>query len=111
MVDQSLREFQYCTDGFSGYAALDYSGSIFQLRLASRRPIQLKQVLLSCEESRSLRPTAQCFSRCVEELRRLVASFVQCRNRRHPFKQAHPGYQSYPRDEASILIYVLPTII
>ncbi|MCS7062585.1 MAG: hypothetical protein NZM04_00810 [Methylacidiphilales bacterium] len=26
VVDQALRAFQYCTDGFRGYAALDYLG-------------------------------------------------------------------------------------
>ncbi|MCS7063604.1 MAG: hypothetical protein NZM04_06125, partial [Methylacidiphilales bacterium] len=48
VVDQAPRAFQYCTDGFSGYAALDYRGGCLWLRRASRRPIRLKQVSPSC---------------------------------------------------------------
>ncbi|MCS7062559.1 MAG: hypothetical protein NZM04_00680 [Methylacidiphilales bacterium] len=65
VVDQAPRAFQYCTDGFSGYAALDYRGGCLWLRRASRRPIQLKQVSPSCGGSCSLRPAgAVLFAVC-----------------------------------------------
>ncbi|MCS7054971.1 MAG: hypothetical protein NZM18_02185 [Thermoflexales bacterium] len=48
VVDQAPRAFQYCIDGFSGYAALDYRGDCLWLRRASRRPIRLKLGMLSC---------------------------------------------------------------
>ncbi|MCS7054809.1 MAG: IS1 family transposase, partial [Thermoflexales bacterium] len=105
VVDQAPRAFQYCTDGFSGYAALDYRGG---WHLVAPGKSQTYSVEASLAELRGalarLGRRTRCFSRCVEALRRSVASFVQCWNRRQLFKQAHPGYQSYPRDYASIWI-------
>ncbi|MCS7062505.1 MAG: hypothetical protein NZM04_00405, partial [Methylacidiphilales bacterium] len=61
----SATAFQYCTDGFSEYAALNYLGGCLWLCRASSRPIRLKQDLPKCGGSCSARSTdAALFTMC-----------------------------------------------
>ncbi|MCS7055341.1 MAG: IS1 family transposase [Thermoflexales bacterium] len=105
VVDQATRALQDCTDGFNGYAALDYHGGWHRVAPGKSQTYSVEAGHAELRQALTrLGRRTRCFSRCVEALRRSVALFVQCWNRRQLFKQAHPGYQSYPRDYASIWV-------
>lgn len=105
VVDQAPRAFQYCTDGLSAYEALNYHGG---LHLVAPGKSQTYAVEADHAEFRHhlarLARQTRCFSRCVEALRRAIALFVQCWNRRQLFKRAYPRYPCYPRDYVCLWI-------
>ena len=105
IVDQAPTAFQYCTDGLTTYDALDYHTG---LHLVAEGKSQTYSVEGGNADLRHylarLAKKSRCFSRCIEALKRNIALFVQCWNRRQLFKRAYPAYVPPLRDFVSIWI-------
>ena len=105
IVDQAPIAFQYCTDGLTAYAALNYHTG---LHLVAHGKSQTYSVEGGNADLRHylarLAKKSRCFSRCLDALKRNIALFVQCWNRRQLFKQAYPAYTPPLRDFVSTWI-------
>lgn len=93
LVDQAPPAFQYCTDGLSTYEALNYhQGS----HLVAEGKTQTYSVEGGNADLRHylarLAKKSRCFSRCIHALRRAVALFVDCWNKRQLHMQLFPDY-------------------
>ena len=103
IVDQAPIAFQYCTDGLTTYESLNYHTG---LHLVAEGKSQTYSVEGGNADLRHylarLTKKSRCFSRCREALKRNIALFVQCWNRRQLFKRAYPAYNPPLRDFVSI---------
>lgn len=103
IVDGAPIAFQYCTDGLTTYEALNYHTG---LHLVAHGKSQTDSVEGGNADLRHylarLAKKSRCFSRCMDALKRHLALFVQCWNRRQLFKQAYPAYNPPLRDSVSI---------
>ena len=93
IVDQSQTAFQYCTDGFTTYEALNYHQG---LHLVAEGKSQTYSVEGGNADLRHylarLAKHSRCFSRCINALRNSIKLFVHCWNRRQLFKRRFPQY-------------------
>jgi IS1 family transposase len=93
IVDQSQTAFQYCTDGFTTYEALNYHQG---LHLVADGKSQTYSVEGGNADLRHylarLAKHSRCFSRCIKALRNTIKLFVHCWNRRQLFKRRFPLY-------------------
>lgn len=105
IVDQAPTAFQYCTDGLTTYDALNYHTGLHlvaagksQTYLVEGGNADLRHYLAR------LARKSRCFSRYIEALKRNLALFIQCWNRRQLYKRAHPLYNPPLRDFVSIWV-------
>ena len=93
IVDQAPTAFQYCTDGFTTYDALNYHQG---LHLVAHGTSQTYSVEGGNADLRHylarLAKHSRCFSRCLNALRNTIKLFVHCWNRRHLFNRLFPRY-------------------
>lgn len=93
IVDDAPPAWQYCTDGFITYGALNYHQG---LHLVAEGKSQTYSVEAGNAELRHylarLAKHSRCFSRCLKALRNALKLFVHCWNRRQLFLHAHPRY-------------------
>jgi insertion element IS1 protein InsB len=105
IVDDAPIAFQYCTDGWTTYEALNYHTG---LHLVAKGKSQTYSVEGGNADLRHylarLAKKSRCFSRCLDALKRNIALFIQCWNRRQLFKQMYPRYNPPLRDFVSIWI-------
>lgn len=105
IVDDAPIAFQYCSDGLTTYEALnDHTG----LHLVAEGKSQTYSVEGGNADLRHylarLAKKSRCFSRCLDALKRNIALFIQCWNRRQLFKRTYPRYDPPLRDFVSIWI-------
>jgi IS1 family transposase len=104
IVDDAPNAFQYCTDGFTVYEALNYHRG---LHLVASGKSQTYSVEGGNADLRHylarLAKKSRCFSRSIEALRRAVLLFVHFWNTRQLFKHQFPRYNPPLRDFVSIL--------
>ena len=102
-MDDSAIAFQYCTDGLTTYAALNYHSG---LHLVAEGKSQTYSVEGGNSDLRHylarLARKSRCFSRCIHALKRNLALFIHCWNRRQLHKRAYPAYNPPVRDFVSI---------
>jgi IS1 family transposase len=105
IVDDAPTAFQYCTDGLTAYELLNYHTG---LHLVAQGKSQTYSVEGGNADLRHylarLAKKSRCFSRCIDALKRNIALFVQCWNRRQLFKRKHPPYNPPLRDFACIWV-------
>lgn len=105
IVDDAPRAWQYCTDAFSTYEALNYHTG---LHLVASGKSQTYSVEAGNAELRHylarLARRSRCFTRSLAALMRNIALFVQCWNRRQLFKRAYPTYNPPLRWFASMWV-------
>jgi insertion element IS1 protein InsB len=105
IVDDAPIAFQYCTDGLTTYEALNYRTG---LHLVAEGKSQTYSVEGGNSDLRHylarLAKKSRCFSRCMHALKRNIALFIQCWNRRQLFKHTYPRYDPPLRDFVSIWI-------
>ena len=93
IIDQAPPAFQYCTDGFSTYEALNYHQG---LHLVAEGKSQTYSVEGGNADLRHylarLAKKSRCFSRSLTALSRAINFFVECWNKRQLFKLRYPGY-------------------
>ena len=93
IIDQAPTAFQYCTDGFTTYEALNYHQG---LHLVAQGKSQTYSVEGGNADLRHylarLAKHSRCFSRCITALRNAIKLFVHCWNRRQLFKHLFPRY-------------------
>jgi len=103
IVDQAPTAFQYCTDGFTTYDALNYHQG---LHLVAHGKSQTYSVEGGNADLRHylarLAKRSRCFSRSIHALRDAIALFVDCWNRRQLFKRRFPQYSPHLIDFISI---------
>ena len=105
IVDDAPIAFQYCTDGLTTYDALNYHTG---LHLVAEGKSQTYSVEGGNADLRHylarLAKKSRCFSRCLDALKRNIALFIQCWNRRQLYKRAYPHYDPPLRNFVSIWI-------
>lgn len=93
IIDQAPIAFQYCTDGFSTYEALNYHQG---LHLVAQGKSQTYSVEAGNADLRHylarLAKHSRCFSRCIKALHNAIMLFIHCWNRRQLFKRRFPLY-------------------
>lgn len=103
IVDAAPMAFQYCTDGLTAYEALNYHTG---LHLVAPGKLQTYSVEGGHADLRHylarLAKKSRCSSRCLAALKRNIALFVQCWNRRQLFRRDRPRYSPPLRNFASI---------
>jgi len=93
IVDESQIAFQYCSDAFSTYEALNYHQG---LHLVADGKSQTYSVEGGNADLRHylarLAKHSRCFSRSIDALRNAITLFVHCWNRRQLFMRRFPLY-------------------
>lgn len=105
IVDDAPIAFQYCTDGLMTYEAMNYHTG---LHLVAEGKSQTYSVEGGNADLRHylarLAKKSRCFSRSLDALKRNIALFIQCWNRRQLFKQRCQRYDPPLREFVSIWI-------
>ena len=103
IIDEAPAAFQYCTDGFSTYEALNYHQG---LHLVAPGKSQTYSVEGGNADLRHylarLAKKSRCFSRCLEALKRAITFFVVCWNKRQLSQRRYPTYHPPLSDFVSI---------
>jgi len=112
IVEDSGIAFQYCTDGLTTYEALDYHSGLHLVAEGKSQTYSVDSVdsVDSVEGGNAdlrhylarLAKKSRCFSRCMDALKRNLALFIQCWNRRQLHKHAYPAYNLPLPDFVSI---------
>jgi IS1 family transposase len=93
IIDDAPVAFQYCSDGFSTYEALNFHQG---LHLVAEGKSQTYSVEGGNADLRHylarLAKKSRCFSRSIAALKRAITLFVDCWNQRQLFKQRYPTY-------------------
>ena len=103
IINNAPTAFQYCSDGFSAYDTLNYHTGFHLVAEGKTQTYSVEggNADLRHYLARLARKT-RCFSRSIEALRRAIAIFVDCWNRRQLFRRRYPAYSCALTDFLSI---------
>lgn len=105
IVDEAPIAFQYCTDGWTTYEVLNYHTGVHLVAAGKSQTYSVEGGNADLRHYLArLAKKSRCFSRCLNALKRNIALFIQCWNRRQLFKQRYPRYDPPLRDFVSIWI-------
>ncbi len=81
--DDAPAAFQYCTDGFSTYEALNYHRGVHLVAAGKSQTYSVEGGNADLRHYLArLAKKSRCFSRCLAALRRALTLFVACWNKR-----------------------------
>ena len=103
LIDEAPTAFQYCSDGFSTYAALNYHQGLHLVAAGKSQTYSVEGGNADLRHYLArLARKSRCFSRCLEALERALTLFVVCWNRRQLYKRRYPAYNPPLADFVSI---------
>ena len=93
IVDQAPIAFQYCTDGFTTYEALNYHQGLHLVAPAKSQTYSVEGGNADLRHYLArLAKHSRCFSRSIHALRNAIKLFVHAWNRRQLFHRTYPAY-------------------
>ena len=99
LVSGSLPAQQYYSDGFAGYAEVDYTPGRHNVAVGKSETYRVEGVNAELRHYLGrLRRKSRCFSRSLVALRRAVRLFVHAWNGRQLQRRAFPAYQAHVCD-------------
>jgi IS1 family transposase len=93
IIDDAPAAFQYCSDGFSTYDALNYPPGLHLVAEGKTQTYSVEGGNADLRHSLArLTKKPRCFSRSIEALRRAITLFVHCWNKRQLYRHRFPAY-------------------
>ena len=103
IVDDAPTAFQYCTDGFTVYDALNYHCGLHRVAPGKSQTYSVEGGNSDLRHYLArLAKKSRCFSRSIQALQRAILLFVHFWNTRQLFKARYPLYDPPLRDFVSI---------
>jgi IS1 family transposase len=105
IIDEAPIAFQYCSDALASYDLLNYHTGLHLVAEGKSETysVEAGNAELRHYLARLIRKT-RCFSRSLEALKRLLALFIQCWNRRQLQVRLSPLYKRAVREFACIWV-------
>ena len=93
IIDEAPPAFQYCSDGFSTYEALNYHRGLHLVAEGKSQTYSVEGGNADLQHSLArLAKKSRCFSRSIDALRWAITLFIECWNKRQLYKRRYPGY-------------------